>query len=109
MEKYIAFFETDEQAENVGVVIPDLPGCFSAGKNFEEAFHNAHEAVSAYLEGEAYPRARSLEEIKDEWEDWPEWKNNYNFVVGFVAFTPMPSSQGNFGKRRTRNLQPQFA
>ena len=77
MRNYIALFETDEKADNVGVVFPDLPGCFSAGKNFEEAFLNAHEAVSAYLEGKACPKARSLEEIKDEWEDWQEWKNNF--------------------------------
>ena len=109
MRKYIALFESDEKAANVGVVIPDLPGCFSAGKNFEEAFRNAHEAVSAYLEGEMCPKARSLEEIKDGWEEWPEWKNNYNFVVGFVSFTPTPSPRGDLGKNRNRNLQPQLA
>ena len=89
MKKYIALFETDENADNVGVVIPDLPGCFSAGKNFDEAFRNAHEAVAGYLDSASeLPKARTLEEIKEEWEDWAEWEKNYNFVVGFVSAIP---------------------
>jgi predicted RNA binding protein YcfA (HicA-like mRNA interferase family)/predicted RNase H-like HicB family nuclease len=89
MKKYIALFETDEDAENVGVVIPDLPGCFSAGKNFNEAFRNAHEAVAGYLDGAGeHPKARTLEEIKKEWDDWAEWENNYKFVIGFVSAIP---------------------
>lgn len=33
-----------------GVVVPDLPGCFSAGDTIADAFHNAHEAIDAFCE-----------------------------------------------------------
>ncbi len=33
-----------------GVVVPDLPGCFSAGDTAEEAFVNAAEAIDAHCE-----------------------------------------------------------
>lgn len=33
-----------------GVVVPDLPGCFSAGDTIEEAFENAKEAIEAHCE-----------------------------------------------------------
>ena len=28
-----------------GVVVPDLPGCISAGRTLDEAMHMAHEAI----------------------------------------------------------------
>ena len=33
-----------------GVVVPDLPGCFSAGDNLDEAIDNAREAIELWLE-----------------------------------------------------------
>jgi predicted RNase H-like HicB family nuclease len=33
-----------------GVVVPDLPGCFSAGDTIEEAFENAVEAITLFCE-----------------------------------------------------------
>lgn len=33
-----------------GVVVPDLPGCFSAGDSAEDAFANAVEAIEAHCE-----------------------------------------------------------
>jgi predicted RNase H-like HicB family nuclease len=33
-----------------GVVVPDLPGCFSAGDTAEDAFSNAVEAIEAHCE-----------------------------------------------------------
>ncbi|QND51698.1 type II toxin-antitoxin system HicB family antitoxin [Phyllobacterium sp. 628] len=33
--------------------VPDLPGCMSDGKTPEEAVHNAHDAISAWLEAAA--------------------------------------------------------
>jgi predicted RNase H-like HicB family nuclease len=34
-----------------GVVVPDLPGCFSAGRSVEEALAMAKEAIELHLEG----------------------------------------------------------
>lgn len=33
-----------------GVVIPDLPGCFSAGDTMDEALCNAEEAIAAWID-----------------------------------------------------------
>ena len=33
-----------------GVVVPDLPGCFSAGDTLDEALDNAKEAIELWLE-----------------------------------------------------------
>jgi predicted RNase H-like HicB family nuclease len=33
-----------------GVVVPDVPGCFSAGDTFEEALINAKEALELHLQ-----------------------------------------------------------
>ena len=38
----------DHQAQ--GVVVPDLPGCFSAGDTMEEAMDNAKESIELWLE-----------------------------------------------------------
>ncbi|MDR1276862.1 MAG: type II toxin-antitoxin system HicB family antitoxin [Candidatus Accumulibacter sp.] len=34
-----------------GVTVPDLPGCFSAGDTFEDAFASVKEAIELHLEG----------------------------------------------------------
>ena len=33
-----------------GVVVPDLPGCFSAGDTLDEAITNAEEAAAAWID-----------------------------------------------------------
>jgi predicted RNase H-like HicB family nuclease len=38
-----------------GVVVPDLPGCFSAGDTMEEAIANAEEAILLQLEDDLAP------------------------------------------------------
>jgi predicted RNase H-like HicB family nuclease len=55
----------DDQA--FGVVVPDLPGCFSAGDTLDEAVDNAKEAIEFWLEtviddGGAVPLPKSIAE-----------------------------------------------
>ena len=55
----------DDQA--FGVVVPDLPGCFSAGDTLDEAVDNAKEAIDFWLEtviddGGAVPAPKSIAE-----------------------------------------------
>ena len=45
----IAVESGDEQTA-FGVVVPDLPGCFSAGDTMEEAIENSKEAIAAWIE-----------------------------------------------------------
>lgn len=46
--KFTIAIEAGRKKTAVGVVVPDLPGCFSAGDTTEEAFDNAREAIKAY-------------------------------------------------------------
>jgi predicted RNase H-like HicB family nuclease len=55
----------DGKPGNYGVVVPDLPGCTSAGKTADASYRNAIAAVRLWVEdaladGEKLPRARSL-------------------------------------------------
>jgi predicted RNase H-like HicB family nuclease len=58
---------TEESA--YGVVVPDLPGCFSAGETLDEAIAAAEEAGLAWIDatldaGDAVPMPSSLEAIR---------------------------------------------
>lgn len=50
--KYPIAIEPGDKNTAFGVVVPDLPGCFSAGDNLEESMDNAKEAISLWLENE---------------------------------------------------------
>ena len=50
-----------------GVVVPDLPGCFSAGDTLDDAVDNAREAIEFWLEtviddGGAVPAPKTISE-----------------------------------------------
>jgi predicted RNase H-like HicB family nuclease len=52
-----------------GVVVPDLPGCFSAGNTLEEATAQAEHAVAAWIEtafdaGQAIPAPSDIEALR---------------------------------------------
>lgn len=49
--RYPIAIETGDTKHAFGVVIPDLPGCFSAGDTLDEALTNAREAILFHLEG----------------------------------------------------------
>ena len=48
--KFLIAIEPGTPGTAYGVVVPDLPGCFSAGDTLEEAFDNAREAIEAHCE-----------------------------------------------------------
>lgn len=48
--RYPIIIHKDENSD-FGVIVPDLPGCFSAGSTIEDAILNAHEAIECHLEG----------------------------------------------------------
>jgi len=69
MTHYIAIVEDEGPDTAVGVWFPDLPGCFSAGDDLDEALCNAPDAVRLYAEtlldaGKPLPPPRSLTELK---------------------------------------------
>lgn len=60
-----------------GVVVPDLPGCFSAGDNLDEALAGAEEAAAAWIDaaldaGEAVPAPSSLDALRRN-ADYADW------------------------------------
>ncbi len=48
--KYPVVIHKDSDSD-YGVTIPDLPGCFSAGKSVAEALEMAREAIQLHLKG----------------------------------------------------------
>ena len=47
---YPIAIETGTDTQAFGVIVPDLPGCFSAGDTLDDAMTNAKEAIELWLE-----------------------------------------------------------
>lgn len=67
MSRYVAIVDGEPGA--FGVVVPDLPGCTSAGDTIEAALLNAVEAVRLWVEdaeadGETIPQPQSVETLR---------------------------------------------
>lgn len=69
--------EPGDDTHAYGVVIPDLPGCFSAGDTLDEALANAPEAILLHLEGlleegASLPAPKTLEAHRrnSEYDGW---------------------------------------
>ncbi len=63
--KYPIAIDPGDDKHAFGVVVPDLPGCFSAGDTLDEAIDNAREAIELWLEtvidgGGAIPEPRHI-------------------------------------------------
>ena len=63
--KFIIAMEPGTESTAWGVVVPDLPGCFSAGDTMDEAMENARQAIDQQVEimiedGANIPAARPL-------------------------------------------------
>lgn len=48
--RYPILIEEGSATTAFGVVIPDLPGCFSAGDTLDEALESAQEAAAAWID-----------------------------------------------------------
>ena len=48
--RYPIAIEPGDATHAFGVIVPDLPGCFSAGDTLDEAMDNAREAIELWLE-----------------------------------------------------------
>lgn len=65
--KFILAIEPATESTCFGVVVPDLPGCFSAGDTLDEAIDHAREAIDLWCEtviedGGDVPVAKTLAE-----------------------------------------------
>lgn len=75
--RYPIAIETGTEMSVFGVVIPDLPGCFSAGDSLDEALAGAEEAAAAWVDaaldaGLAIPSATSLDALRQN-VDYAGW------------------------------------
>ena len=67
--RYPIVIESGTERTAFGVVVPDLPGCFSAGDTLDEAMTGIEEAIAAWIDaaldaGEAIPGPSSLHVIQ---------------------------------------------
>src|SRR5258708_39201062 len=67
--RYPIAIEPGDSKHAWGVVVPDLPGCFSAGDTLDEAIANAPEAIALWMEecverGELPPKPQSFDKHK---------------------------------------------
>jgi predicted RNase H-like HicB family nuclease len=76
--RYPIAIESGTDATAYGVVVPDLPGCFSAGDTLEEAMLQAEEAITGWIEaaiddGQDIPAPSNIEALRaahPEFEGW---------------------------------------
>jgi predicted RNase H-like HicB family nuclease len=71
MPHYVAIVEDAGPEKAVGIWFPDLPGCFSAGDDIDEALRNAEDALALYAESQARegrerPAPRTVSALKND-------------------------------------------
>ena len=84
--RYPIAIEIGTETTAYGVVVHDLPGCFSAGDTIDEAVSAAEEAAVAWIEatldaGAAAPAASSIETLRER-PDFAGW------AFGVIAVDP---------------------
>jgi predicted RNase H-like HicB family nuclease len=67
--RYPVAIETGSDSAAFGIVVPDLPGCFSAGDTIDQAMGNAEEAIDLWIEaaldaGQEIPAPSTLDAIQ---------------------------------------------
>lgn len=75
---YPVAIENGTDAEAFGVVVPDLPGCFSAGDTLEEAFIQTEEAITGWIEtaldaGQEIPKPSGIEALRKAHPEYEGW------------------------------------
>jgi predicted RNase H-like HicB family nuclease len=67
--RYPIVIEPGTETSAFGILVPDLPGCFSAGDTLDEAMEAAEEAATAWIDaamdaGQPIPAPGSLEALR---------------------------------------------
>ena len=76
--RYPIAIEPGNDATAWGVVVPDLPGCFSAGDTLEEAMIAAEVAITGWIEtalddGQDIPAPSHIEALRAAHPEFAEW------------------------------------
>jgi predicted RNase H-like HicB family nuclease len=91
-----------DRDSDFGVSVPDLPGCFSAGKTIDEAVEMAREAIALHLEGlieegQPVPQPGSIETHQD----------NPDYAGGTWAIVSIPPSYLSLQTKRINVSMPE--
>jgi predicted RNase H-like HicB family nuclease len=83
---YPIAIEPGDETTAFGVIVPDLPGCFSAGDTLDEAILGAQEAAAAWIDatldaGGVIPPPSSLDSLRAD----PAWRG---WAFGVVSLDP---------------------
>ena len=84
--RYPIVIETGDDTRAFGVIVPDLPGCFSAGDTLDEALAGAEEAAAVWIDatldaGGPIPAPTRLDILRDN-PDYAGW------TFGVVTLDP---------------------
>lgn len=84
--RYPIAIEPGDEDTAFGVVVPDLPGCFSAGDTIDEAITHAEEAIDAWIEsaldqGQEIPPPSTV-------QHWSGQKEFSGWTFGIVTVDP---------------------
>jgi predicted RNase H-like HicB family nuclease len=87
-----------DKGSDYGVIVPDLPGCFSAGSSIDEALAMARQAIQLHLEGlveegQRIPRPGRIERHQKN----PDYEGGFWAVVTVES----PAARGHSGTKRT--------
>lgn len=71
--RYPIYIEKEKQSD-YGVTVPDIPGCFSAGRTCEDALENAQEAILTHIEGllldnDSIPVPSTIEALREKYKE----------------------------------------
>jgi predicted RNase H-like HicB family nuclease len=76
--RYPVVIEPATESSSYGVVVPDLPGCFSAGDTLEDALVQAAEAIAAWIDaaldaGQDIPSPTPVDLLRKQHKPWRTW------------------------------------
>lgn len=76
--RYPVAIEPADNDHAFGVIVPDLPGCFSGGDTLDEALAKAEEAILAWIDtmldrNAPIPRPSSLDDLRAANPEWANW------------------------------------
>jgi len=110
MRTYFAIVHKDEDSA-VGVVFPDLPGCFSAGDTYDKAIANAHTALRLYAEaersaGRQLPKPKTFEALYRDREVREEAKGAPFVGIRLDEQAPVSPKGSLEGAKRSKHKVP---
>lgn len=76
--RYPVAIELGDEGQAFGVVVPDLPGCFSAGDDLDEAMSNTEAAILTWIDamldmGQSIPQPSSVAALRVEHPELVDW------------------------------------